>query len=83
MPRDIKRDPACLWDMLDAAKAVVTFTSSRTFHEYQKDRMLIPSSYQTLRGRVLIFSDRILLYIAWVSPEGSIPNTKERVLRQR
>jgi uncharacterized protein with HEPN domain len=40
MPLDNERDPAYLWDMLDAAKAVVKFTSLRTFSEYQKDRML-------------------------------------------
>lgn len=40
MPRDEKRDPAYLWDMLDAAKAIMAFATNRTFHDYQKDRML-------------------------------------------
>lgn len=40
MPRDEKRDPAYLWDMLDAAKTITVFVSNRTFHDYQKDRML-------------------------------------------
>lgn len=40
MPRDEKRDPACLWDMLDAAKAITVFVSTRSFYDYQKDRML-------------------------------------------
>ena len=40
MLRDEKRDPAYLWDMLDAAKAITVFVSNRTFHDYQKDRML-------------------------------------------
>ena len=40
MPRDEKRDPAYLWDMLDAAKAIMAFATNRTFHDYQTDRML-------------------------------------------
>ena len=32
--------PSYIWDMLDAAKAVKEFVSSRTFYDYQKDRML-------------------------------------------
>ncbi len=40
MPRDEKRDPAYLWDMLDAAEAIMVFVSNRTFHDYQRDRML-------------------------------------------
>jgi uncharacterized protein with HEPN domain len=35
-----KQDAAYLWDMLDAAKAVREFVSSRTYDDYQKDRML-------------------------------------------
>ena len=35
-----ERDAAYLWDMLDAAKAVREFVSSRTYDDYQKDRML-------------------------------------------
>ncbi|MFH1911946.1 MAG: HepT-like ribonuclease domain-containing protein [Pseudomonadota bacterium] len=34
------RDAAYLWDMLDAARAVREFVSSRTYDDYQKDRML-------------------------------------------
>jgi uncharacterized protein with HEPN domain len=37
---DESRDPAYLWDMLDAAKAISAFVAGRTFHEFQKDRML-------------------------------------------
>lgn len=40
MPRDEKRDPAYLWDMLDAAKAIMAFVSNRTFYDFQRDRML-------------------------------------------
>jgi len=40
MPRDEKRDPAYLWDMLDAAKAIMAFISNRTFYDFQQDRML-------------------------------------------
>ncbi len=40
MPRDEKRDPAYLWDMLDAAKAIMAFVSNRTFYDFQQDRML-------------------------------------------
>ena len=35
-----ERDAAYLWDMLDAAKAVSAFVSSRTYDDYRKDRML-------------------------------------------
>jgi uncharacterized protein with HEPN domain len=35
-----ERDAAYLWDMLDAARAVREFVSSRTYADYQKDRML-------------------------------------------
>jgi uncharacterized protein with HEPN domain len=35
-----KGDAAHLWDMLDAALAVRDFTTGRTFHDYQHDRML-------------------------------------------
>ncbi len=35
-----KQEAAYLWDMLDAAKAVREFVSSRTYNDYQKDRML-------------------------------------------
>ena len=35
-----ERDAAYLWDMLDAAGAVREFVSSRTYDDYQKDRML-------------------------------------------
>lgn len=35
-----ERDAAYLWDMLDAARAVREFASSRTYDDYQKDRML-------------------------------------------
>ncbi len=40
MLRDESRDPAYVWDMLDAAKAVSVFTAGRTFHDFQTDRML-------------------------------------------
>jgi uncharacterized protein with HEPN domain len=35
-----ERDSAYLWDMLDAAKTVVSFTSGVKFHQYEKDRKL-------------------------------------------
>ena len=35
-----ERDAAYLWDMLDAAIAVREFVASRTYYDYQKDRML-------------------------------------------
>jgi uncharacterized protein with HEPN domain len=35
-----KADPALLWDMLDAAKAINSFVTGRTFHEYLNNRML-------------------------------------------
>src|SRR5665647_2004225 len=35
-----ERDATYLWDMLDAARAVREFVSSRTYDDYQKDRML-------------------------------------------
>ena len=34
------KDAAYLWDMLDAARAIQTFVLSRSFEEYQADRML-------------------------------------------
>lgn len=40
MPRNESRDPAYLWDMLDAASAISTFVAGRTFHDFQADRML-------------------------------------------
>jgi len=40
MPRNESRDPAYLWDMLDAASAISTFVAGRSFHDFQKDRML-------------------------------------------
>jgi len=33
-------DPSYLWDMLDAARAVVAFVASRSFEDYSRDRML-------------------------------------------
>lgn len=39
MPHD-KDEKSFLWDMLDAARAVSKFVSSRTYHDYQNDRML-------------------------------------------
>ena len=39
MRPDVK-DAACLWDMLDAAKAVRAFVSTRSFSDYLQDRML-------------------------------------------
>jgi uncharacterized protein with HEPN domain len=33
-------DYACLWDMLDAAKAVREFVAGKKFHDYLNDRML-------------------------------------------
>ena len=35
-----KDDTVYLWDMLDAAKAVVGFVASRSYQEYEGDRML-------------------------------------------
>lgn len=35
-----ERDPALLWDMLEAARAVISFTSGRTFEDYTADLML-------------------------------------------
>jgi len=40
MPRNESRNPAYLWDMLDAASAISTFVAGRTFHDFQTDRML-------------------------------------------
>jgi uncharacterized protein with HEPN domain len=40
MPRNESRDPAYLWDMLDAARAISAFVAGRTFHDFQTDRML-------------------------------------------
>ena len=39
MPNE-SADHAYLWDMLDAAKAVVEFVTGRTFHDYMNNRML-------------------------------------------
>lgn len=39
MPRPA-RDPAHLWDMLDAAYSVVRFAGNKTFEEYLKDQLL-------------------------------------------
>lgn len=39
MPRE-KDEKSFLWDMLDAAQTVRTFVSSRSYHDYQNDRML-------------------------------------------
>ncbi|HVP10286.1 MAG TPA: HepT-like ribonuclease domain-containing protein [Phycisphaerae bacterium] len=39
MPRE-KSDIACLWDMLDAARAVTLFVQGRSFQEYSADLML-------------------------------------------
>jgi len=35
-----KGDPAFLWDMLDAAKAIRSFVTGKTFYNYLNDRML-------------------------------------------
>jgi uncharacterized protein with HEPN domain len=35
-----KTDPAFLWDMLDAAKAIQSFVTGKTFHHYLTERML-------------------------------------------
>lgn len=35
-----RRDDAHLWDMLDAAKAITTFISGRSYEDYLNDRML-------------------------------------------
>jgi len=35
-----KKDPAYLWDILDAAKAVQAFTNQMTFEQYLTDRKL-------------------------------------------
>jgi len=40
MPRNESHDPAYLWDMLDAAKAILVFVAERTFDDFQTDRML-------------------------------------------
>ncbi len=40
MRRDEERDPAFLWDILDAAEAVSEFVGGRTFSEYQQNRMV-------------------------------------------
>ena len=40
MPRNESLDPAYLWDMLDAAKAISAFIAGSTFHDFQTDRML-------------------------------------------
>lgn len=39
MPRE-QSDPSYLWDMLTAARAVVTFTRGRTLEDYTTDLML-------------------------------------------
>lgn len=33
-----KGDAAFLWDMLDAARSIVSMTEGMTFHQYQRDR---------------------------------------------
>ena len=40
MPRNESHDPAYLWDMLDAARAISEFVTDRTFNDFQTDRML-------------------------------------------
>lgn len=35
-----ERDAAYLWDMVDAAKTVLEFTSGVKYHQYEKDRKL-------------------------------------------
>ena len=35
-----KADAALLWDMLDAAKAIHSFVTGKTFHHYLTERML-------------------------------------------
>lgn len=39
MPHE-KADPALLWDMLDAATAINSFVTGKTFHDYLNNRML-------------------------------------------
>lgn len=39
MPRNESRDPAYLWDMLDAAKTIAAFVADRTFNDFQTNRM--------------------------------------------
>lgn len=39
MPRETN-DAAYLWDMLDAAQAIIRFVSSSSYEEYQDNRML-------------------------------------------
>ena len=39
MPPDVK-DMARLWDMLDAARAAVEFTTGRRYEDFLADRML-------------------------------------------
>lgn len=39
MQRD-RTDPVFLWDMLDAAQAVVEFTTGKSFDDYQRERLL-------------------------------------------
>jgi uncharacterized protein with HEPN domain len=36
--RQPRRDPAFLWDMLDAARSVIRFVGSKTFEEYLSDQ---------------------------------------------
>jgi len=38
--RSERADAAYLWDMLDAAKAVLEFVQGRMFHDYMNNRML-------------------------------------------
>jgi len=40
MPGNEIRNPAYLWDMLDAARAISAFIAGRAFAEFQSDRML-------------------------------------------
>ena len=38
--RPESKDTVYLWDMLDAARAIQKFVGSRSFEDYQADRML-------------------------------------------
>jgi len=38
--KDEQRYPAYLWDMLDAAQDIAKFTSNKTVHQFQKDKLL-------------------------------------------
>lgn len=37
--RPEQADHAYLWDMLDAARAILTFVEGKQFHDYENDRM--------------------------------------------